>query len=107
MSVDINGLGSTKMPVAKDEAQVERSAERTVEQTPSQQTSGKSSTSDTVSLSENAVQLGKLENEVVAMPVSDTQRIEQVKQAIRDGSYEIDARRVAEKLMAFESILKP
>jgi negative regulator of flagellin synthesis FlgM len=90
------------VPVTNDEAQVERS----VEQTPVQQESGKSSTSDTVSLSDNAVQLGKLQNSVVSMPVSDTQRIEQVKQAIRDGSYEIDPARVADKLMQFESILK-
>jgi negative regulator of flagellin synthesis FlgM len=41
------------------------------------------------------------------MPVADTQRIEQVKQAIMDGSYEIDPAKVAEKLMQFEAILKP
>jgi negative regulator of flagellin synthesis FlgM len=102
MSIELNGISSTKVPVTNDEAQVERS----VEQTPVQQESGKSSTSDTVSLSDNAVQLGKLQNSVVSMPVSDTQRIEQVKQAIRDGSYEIDPARVADKLMQFESILK-
>lgn len=103
MSIEINGMTSSKVPVSSDEAQVERATE----QTPSQQESGKSATSDTVSLSENAVQLGKLESSVVSMPVSDTQRIEQVKQAIMDGSYTIDPAKVAEKLMQFEAILKP
>jgi negative regulator of flagellin synthesis FlgM len=102
MSIELSGITSAKVPVTNDDAQVERS----VEQTPTQQESGKSSTSDTVSLSESAVQLGKLQNTVVSMPVADTQRIEQVKQAIHDGSYEVDAARVADKLMQFESILK-
>ncbi len=103
MSIELSGISSTKVPVTNDEAQVERS----VEQTPTQQESGKSTTSDTVSMSESAVQLGKLQNSVLSMPVSDNQRIEQVKQAISDGSYEVDAARVADKLMQFESILKP
>lgn len=103
MTIEINNMTSLKVPVSSDEAKLDRATE----QTPAQQESGKSSTSDTVSLSENAVQLGKLESSVVSMPVSDTQRIEQVKQAIMDGSYKIDPEKVAEKLMQFEAILKP
>jgi negative regulator of flagellin synthesis FlgM len=103
MSIEINGMTSAKVPVSSEETQLDRATE----QTPTQQESGTSSTSDTVSLSENAVQLGKLETSVVSTPVSDTQRIERVKQAIMDGSYEIDPVKVAEKLMQFEAILKP
>jgi negative regulator of flagellin synthesis FlgM len=103
MSLDINGIPSAKVTSSTDDSQVKQS----VEQTSTQKESGKSSTTDTVSLSDNAVQLGKLENTVVSTPVVDTQRVEQVKQAIKDGSYEIDPARVADKLMQFESILKP
>ena len=103
MSLDINGLPATKVTSSTDDSQVKPS----VEQTSTQQESGKSSTTDTVSLSDNAVQLGKLENNVVSTPVVDTQRVEQVKQAIKDGSYEVDPARIADKLMQFESILKP
>jgi negative regulator of flagellin synthesis FlgM len=52
------------------------------------------------------VQLGKIDDLVVAAPVVDTQRVEQVKQAISDGTYEVNAQKVADKLMQFESILK-
>lgn len=103
MSIEINGIPPSKVTGSSDESQVKQS----VEQSTTQQESGKSTTADTVSLSDNAVQLGKLENTVASTPVVDTQRVEQVKQAIREGSYEVDPARVADKLMQFESILKP
>lgn len=103
MSLEINGLPPSKVPSSTDETQLKQATE----QPSSEQESGKSSTTDTVSLSDNAVQLGKLDNTVVSTPVVDTQRVEQVKQAIKDGTYEVDPAKVADKLMQFESILKP
>ena len=103
MSIEINGIPPSKVSNAADDSQ----AKRAVEQTSTQQESGKSATADTVSLSDNAVQLGKLDNTAVSTPVVDTQRVEQVKQAIKDGTYEVDPAKVADKLMQFESILKP
>jgi negative regulator of flagellin synthesis FlgM len=103
MSIEINSGSPAKAASSTDDSQVKK----TLEQPSAQQESGKSSTTDTVSLSDSAVKLGKLENTVAATPVVDTQRVEQVKQAIEDGSYTVDPARVAEKLMQFESILKP
>lgn len=103
MSIEINGIPPSKVASSADDSQVKQ----TVEQAPTQQESGKSTTADTVSLSENAVQLGKLDNNAVSTPVVDAQRVEQVKQAIKDGSYEVDPAKIADKLMQFESILKP
>lgn len=103
MSIEINGLPPSKVTSSTDETQLKQAAE----QPSSEQGSGKSSTTDTVSLSDNAVQLGKLDNTAASTPVVDTQRVEQVKQAIKDGTYEVDPAKVADKLMQFESILKP
>ncbi len=103
MSIKITDLTPSQVQGATDETQLKQA----VEQPSAQQESGKSSTSDTVSLSDNAVQLGKLGNSVASSPVVDAQRVEQVKQAIENGNYEVDPARVAEKLMQFESILKP
>jgi len=103
MSIEINGMPPSKVPGSTDDSQVKQK----VEQTSTQLESGKSSNADTVSLSDNAVQLGKLDNTVISTPVVDTQRVEQVKQAIKDGSYEVDPAKIADKLMQFESILKP
>ena len=103
MSIEINGIPPSKVSSATDDSQVKRA----VEQTSTQQESGKSTTVDTVSLSDNAVQLGKLDNTAASTPVVDTPRVEQVKQAIKDGTYEVDPAKIADKLMQFESILKP
>ena len=102
MSIDINGISSPKVHGAADDTQLKQA----VEQETIKPDSGKSSTADTVSLSDNAVQLGKLDNSVVSAPVVDTQRVEQVKQAISNGTYDVDPAKVADKLMQFESILK-
>ncbi len=102
MSIDINGISSAKAHAPPDDSQVKQQ----VEQSPANLETGKSSTADTVSISDNATQLGKLGNAVDTTPVVDMQRVEQVKQAINNGTYEVDAAKVADKLMQFESILK-
>lgn len=101
MPIDINGLSSPRMHGVGDDKQVKQPAEEQVKPESTQ-----SSSSDKVSLSENAVQLGKLDNSVIDAPVVDAQRVEQVKQAISNGTYQVDATKVADKLMQFESILK-
>lgn len=102
MTIDINGISSAKVHSLTDDKQ----PKQPVEQQTARPENAQSSTADTVSLSDNAVQLGKLDNTAVATPVVDTQRVEQVKQAISDGTYEVDPEKVADKLMQFESILK-
>ncbi len=101
MSIDINGISSQKVVAPTDDSQLKQP----VEQQPAKSETGPSSTADTVSLSDNAVQLGKIDNTVIAAPVVDTQRVEQIKQAIENGSYEVDAKKIADKLTQFESIL--
>ena len=107
MSIDINGLKNNSIPgrvsASTDEAKVKPQAQ----QTPAAAETGQSSMSDTISLSEGAKQLGKLDNTAASAPVIDTQRVEAVKKAIENGSYEIDPVKVADKLMQFESMLKP
>ncbi len=104
MSIDINGLSTPKVQAPTDDSQLKQSAEQ--QQTTTE--TGQSSTADTVSLSDNAMQLGKLESAAVsiAAPVVDSKRVEQIKQAIENGTYEVNAEKVADKLSQFESILK-
>ena len=101
MSLDINGISPSKVHSPKDDSQLKQA----VEQQPAKSETAKSSVTDTVSLSENAVLLGKVDNSSIAAPVVDAKRVEQVKQAISDGTFKVDAEKVADKLMKFESIL--
>ncbi len=60
---------------------------------------------DTVSLTDTAAYLRKLQNTLSALPVMDMQRTEGVKKALADGRFVIDPARVADKLLRFESML--
>ncbi|WP_457676264.1 flagellar biosynthesis anti-sigma factor FlgM [Thiolapillus sp.] len=104
MSIDINNLGSNTAPRAGDSSRVGSSEANAAE---TRQSTGKSSASDTVSLSETAIRLGQLGVAVENQPVVDTKKVEQVKQAILDGSYSVDPTRIAEKMMELDMALKP
>jgi len=101
MSIDINGISHNKIHGPPDDSHVKQQADKQ----PVVSETGKSSTADTISLSDNAVSLGKLNPAIDATPVVDTQRVEQMKKAIADGSFKVDAEKVADKMMKFESIL--
>jgi len=70
-----------------------------------QQANGRPSTADTVSLTETSAQIRSLENSLAELPVVDTQRVESIRQAIADGSYQVNAQTVADKLIDFEQTL--
>ena len=65
----------------------------------------KSSTGDTVSLTSISKQLKGLEESIAELPVVDTQRVESIKAAIDNGTFEIEPTQLATKMLAFESRL--
>ena len=107
MSIDINGLNNNAIPARVSGSGDDSKVRQQAQQTPVATETGQASTGDTISLSEGAKQLGKLSNTAPSAPVIDTQRVEAVKKAIENGSYEIDPVKVADRLMQFESMLKP
>ncbi len=104
MPIDINGLSNAQAPRSGDSSQIKGAAS---ESASAQQSTGKSSVSDTVSLSETAIRLGQIGVAVENQPVVDTKRVEQVKQAIMDGTYSVDPTHIAERMMEFDMALKP
>ena len=103
MSIDITGLPRNK-------ATNERSGQVT-------QTKGDDSSSsaaaaqenpggaDTVSLTGTAAKLRQLEAALSELPVADSDRIDAVKRAVANGTYEIDPHRIAAKMLDFERSL--
>ncbi|MBF8745430.1 flagellar biosynthesis anti-sigma factor FlgM [Pseudomonas putida] len=70
----------------------------TVEANKTASTSGES-----VHLSQEAQQLQQVTDKLRDQPVVNSARVAELKQAIADGSYKVDADRVASKLLDFEA----
>ena len=60
---------------------------------------------DQVSLTPQAQQLRQLETAIAEQPVVDQSRVEAVRQALNEGRFEVDAERIAERLVNLERAL--
>jgi negative regulator of flagellin synthesis FlgM len=88
--------GANSATAAADKASTEASAATT----PGAQSA------DQVTLTDSARSLQKAEEAVAKTPVVDAAKVAAVKQAVNSGTYQIDAGRVADKLLQFERGLK-
>lgn len=59
---------------------------------------------DRVTLSNTANQLSDLTRSVSEQPAVDTQRVEQIRNSIKQGTYEINAERIADRLINMERV---
>ena len=88
--------GSNSNSVVADKSQGEASAAG----------ASTSQTGDTVTLTSSARSLQKIEEVIAKAPVVNASKVAAVKQAVDSGTYQINAGRVADKLLQFESGLK-
>ncbi len=63
------------------------------------------SQADRVSLTAAAVSLSRAEGASNGQPVFDTARVDSLRQQIANGTYQVNASRVADKMQGFESAL--
>ena len=61
--------------------------------------------SDSVQLSAAANQLAELKSELEAIDVVDMSKVEEIRQAIANGSYLIDTKKIAQSLLSLEGEL--
>jgi negative regulator of flagellin synthesis FlgM len=87
--------GSNSSAVVSDKAQNEASG-----------TAAAAQTGDHLTLTDSARTLQKVEEAVAKTPVVNSHKVAAVKHSISSGTYQIDSRRVANKILQFESGLK-
>ena len=63
---------------------------------------GTSNASDPVRITDQAKQLAALEQAIKGMPAIDEARVAEVRRAIDEGRYEVNAERIADKLICSE-----
>jgi len=104
MSIDITGLPRNNKATNDRSGQVKANESET-STTSSQESTSQAAGADTVSLTGTAAKLRQLEAALSELPVADNERIDSVKRAVANGTYEIDPQRIAAKMLDFERSL--
>ena len=99
MIKNINGNGQLSGTNAKPNSRSGAS------DTSSEASQSSATSSDRVELTSTAQKVEKLIADLESQPVVNRDKVEAVKQALADGSYQVDSRAIAEKLTDFEELL--
>ena len=101
--------GFTRPPQTQSDSRVNRSGNPSAQpvQTPSQPAGQAQSAqrTDSVSLTESARQLSELASEASSGEAVDMGRVEMARQAIDDGTYNVDPRQIAERLLSMDDTI--
>jgi len=106
MVIDFNRPNSAVNSPSNGRTTNVQNAERPALQAPADapKNSGSAQASgESVQLSPEAQRLQQTTDKLNQQPAVDQERVAQIKQAIADGSYQVDNQRVASKLLTFES----
>lgn len=97
MTVDLNGIGPGQV-----NSKAGNTAGKTApkpQQPAAEQAKTQSARPDNVNLSSQARDLKKLETQLDSYPEVDDARVDQIRTALADGSYKVDADQLAQKLL--------
>jgi len=107
MSIDIKNLSQTQPRATGDGRTVtdSRGTRGGESQDRPATGAGAGAGSDQVTLTDTARRLSDLTQTASAQPAVDAERVSQIRQAIAEGSYQVNAERVADKLLQAEDLL--
>lgn len=97
----INGISGHQSPRTGEGSRTQ--AGRSDAVTPQPQNGAPSAAADSVSLTDTAARLRKLEGTLSELPEVDSGRVADIQAAIADGSYQINVDKIADKLLDFEA----
>ncbi|WP_166251323.1 flagellar biosynthesis anti-sigma factor FlgM [Marinobacter salicampi] len=101
MTVDFNGVGRGQVNTQKtvtDKPQTSQPQQPAAEQAQAPKTQG-----ENVSLSAQAKDLKQIEQQLASYPEVDDARVEEIKAALADGSYKVDAEKLAQKMLDMDN----
>jgi negative regulator of flagellin synthesis FlgM len=101
MVIDLNSSSAQQALTAREKVSTQRSNGAA----PATSTPVTPVRQDTVELSDTARALKAADAQIANTPDVDSDKVARIKAAIDDGSYSIDAERVAEKMINFESMM--
>jgi len=101
MAIEINGHTSSQLTGTGEGKAIQQSRTSNGKEN----NIGISSQQDVLSLTDTAALLQKLQQKIADLPVVNDQKVAAIRQQIANGNYQIDAGRVATKMMAFERAL--
>lgn len=104
MAIEINNVSHSSGQITELSGQHREAAQPSTEKA-AEKSNAPTNRGDQVSLTPTAQQLRSLEEQVAAQPVVDTQKVNAVKDALANGSFEINAERIAGKMMSLEKAL--
>ncbi|MDI9245271.1 flagellar biosynthesis anti-sigma factor FlgM [Marinobacter sp. CHS3-4] len=104
MSVDFNGIGPGQVNNQRPSAD-KASGSQAPNQTGAEQQAKSQATNargENVNLSSQAKNLKQLEQQLGDYPEMDDDRIEQIRSALENGSYKVDAEKLAQKMLEMD-----
>ncbi|QEY59278.1 flagellar biosynthesis anti-sigma factor FlgM [Pseudomonas sp. C27(2019)] len=109
MAIDFNNpnnAGLSKPRTASSLSSAQTNAQDSAQKSVLEQSNKPGSSGESVQLSKNARQLQSVSEKIASMPSVNSEKVAQLKQAIAEGSYQVDSQRVASKLLGLEAQLK-
>ncbi|QSP94034.1 flagellar biosynthesis anti-sigma factor FlgM [Marinobacter salinisoli] len=103
MSVDFNGIGPGQVNTQKnpaDKSTGSAKAQPTVNEQARNQ--GAAASGDSVSLSNQAKNLKQIEQSLADLPEVDDNRVEKIRSALENGTYKVDAEKLAQKMLEMD-----
>lgn len=103
MSVDFNGIGPGQVNTQRTTADKSTGNQNTQPAAPEQAKSqAQGARGDSVSLSNQAKNLKQLEQKLGDYPEMDDDHIEQIRTALENGTYKVDAEKLAQKMLEMD-----
>jgi negative regulator of flagellin synthesis FlgM len=106
MPININNLNnSTQAKIASENKHVKIVHSNSNNITARTDSNTASLSPDSVNLTGTALRVKSLEDQIERLPIVDIKKVEQIQNAINDGSFEFNPERIAEKMIKFEKDL--